>query len=317
MKYIKKFETHAEYLTYINGSGALLPNVSACVDQADVHYNNEEHDYSQDYLTFVALESGTFTFHGNAVNYSLDNGETWTSLASNTVSPTVAAGNKILWKATGLTPTYEGIGFFISTGNFDAEGNIMSLYYGDNFVGQTDLTGKNFAFSSLFNSNNKLISASNLILPATTLASDCYNAMFQGCTSLTTAPELPATTLTDGCYQHMFEYCTSLTTAPSVVPATSLGNYCCIYMFKDCTSLTTAPELPATTLASQCYQNMFFNCTSLNSITCLATDISAAYCTDDWVNGVAASGTFTKAASMSSWTTGINGIPTGWTVQNA
>jgi hypothetical protein len=113
--------------------------------------------------------------------------------------------------------------------------------------------------------------------------------MFNGCTSLTTAPELHATTLAENCYQ---------------------------YMFQGCTSLTTAPSLPATTLVTYCYYSMFRGCTSLNSIKCLATDISASRCTSDWVNGVAGSGTFTKAESMSSWTTGINGIPSGWTVQD-
>lgn len=35
-------------------------------------------------------------------------------------------------------------------------------------------------------------------------------AMFQGCTSLLTAPELPATTLSQYCYRYMFQGCTSL-----------------------------------------------------------------------------------------------------------
>ena len=39
MKYIKLFETHNEYETYINGQDAILPNVSYCEDQNDVHYN--------------------------------------------------------------------------------------------------------------------------------------------------------------------------------------------------------------------------------------------------------------------------------------
>ena len=85
-------------------------------------------------------------------------------------------------------------------------------------------------------------------------------------------------------------------------------------MFKGCTSLTTAPELPATTLTTYCYQWMFQLCTNLNYIKCLATDISASNCTTGWVNNVASTGTFVKAASMSSWTTGTNGIPEGWTV---
>jgi len=39
-KYIKKFTTHAEYQSYINGGEAILPNVSTCDDQpTHVHYN--------------------------------------------------------------------------------------------------------------------------------------------------------------------------------------------------------------------------------------------------------------------------------------
>ncbi len=49
----------------------------------------------------------------------------------------------------------------------------------------------------------------------------------------------------------------------------------------------------------------------------VATDISEANCTNEWVNGVAATGTFVKNPSMSEWTTGISGIPSGWTVQDA
>ncbi len=152
-------------------------------------------------------------------------------------------------------------------------------------------------------------------LPATTLAASCYYDMFYGCTSLTTAPDLPATSLTDGCYCGMFEDCTSLTTAPSL-PATTLAASCYYDMFYGCTSLTTAPDLPATSLTDDCYFEMFYGCTSLNSITCLATDITANNCTYSWLEGVASSGTFTKASSMENWTTNEDGIPSGWTVQD-
>ena len=153
-------------------------------------------------------------------------------------------------------------------------------------------------------------------LPATTLGMSCYSSMFQGCTSLTTAPELPATTLQFGCYSSMFKGCSNLRTAPTL-PATALENFCYNSMFDGCASLTTAPELPATTLKPMCYNSMFSNCTSLNYIKCLATDISATGCTSNWVNGVASTGTFVKASSMTSWTTGNSGIPNGWTVQDA
>ena len=37
--YIKLFETHSAYNTYITGGDAILPNVSYCEDQNEVHYN--------------------------------------------------------------------------------------------------------------------------------------------------------------------------------------------------------------------------------------------------------------------------------------
>ena len=38
-KYLKMFNTHAEYEAYINGPDKLLPNVSHCKNNNDVHYN--------------------------------------------------------------------------------------------------------------------------------------------------------------------------------------------------------------------------------------------------------------------------------------
>lgn len=90
----------------------------------------------------------------------------------------------------------------------------------------------------------------------------------------------------------------------------------CEFMFENCSNLTTAPELPATTLAEKSYRYMFSGCTLLNEIKCNATDISATDCTEEWLDGVASSGTFYKNANMSSWTTGISGIPSNWTTQN-
>lgn len=325
------------------------------------------HDYSQDYLTFEALESGTFRFSGNSVNYSLDSGATWTSLASDTDSPTVNAGDKIMFKAT-LTPaSSKGVGRFYSTGAFNAMGNPYSLLDEASFSGMTDLTGYNYALYNLFASMTGLTSAENLSLAATALTSSCYFGMFQNCSSLTTAPMLPATTLADGCYDSMFSNCTSLTTAPElqattladscyanmfsgcraltvapdlsattlgiqsyaqmfqycsglvnppVISATTLASHCCIGMFNGCSSLTEAPDLLATTLTTWCYRYMFSGCTSLNYIKMLATDISADRCIDRWTEGVAASGTFVKNASMTTLPTGDSGIPSGWTVQD-
>lgn len=263
-KYLKKFEDHTEYETYINGSDVILPNVSLCKNQNDVHYNPIPHNYANDYLTFVAKESGAFGFipqNNNVISYSTDDGKTWTE--GNIVQ--VNNGDKVLWKGT-MTSSSDGIGTFSSVENFDIQGNAMSLLYGDNFKGQTSLSGKNYAFYNLFKNNTKVINAENLSLPATTLTNWCYRSMFDGCTNLTTAPELPATTLIINCYAYMFRGCTSLTTAPEL-PATTLASYCCQYMFQGCTSLTTAPELHATTdIEFMSCSHMFQGCTNLITI---------------------------------------------------
>ena len=171
-----------------------------------------------------------------------------------------------------------------------------------------------YCYYAMFQGCKNLTSAPEL--PAMTLAKYCYEYMFCDCTNLTAAPELPAMTLADYCYYHMFHGCTNLTTAPKELPATTLANYCYCRMFYSCTSLSTAPELPATTLANYCYGRMFYGCTKLNSVTMLATDISANNCLTLWVEGVASTGTFTKAAAITSLTTGVSGIPEGWTVKN-
>ena len=121
------------------------------------------------------------------------------------------------------------------------------------------------------------------------LAELCYQGMFDGCAGLTNVPELPATTLQEGCYSYMFGGCTGLTTLPEdLLPAGkdnvgALAEVCYQGMFNECAGLTKAPVLPATTLTDQCYEIIFEGCTKLNSITCLAKDITATQCLDDWL----------------------------------
>ena len=39
MKFVRLFNQHTDYETYINGSGKVLPNISYCKDQNDLHFN--------------------------------------------------------------------------------------------------------------------------------------------------------------------------------------------------------------------------------------------------------------------------------------
>ena len=266
----------------------------------------------------IVTVGGDVTWKGtgnNALYYSKDNGTTWSEPGVN-ITLSVNEGDKVLWKGETSPIDEDGIGNFGGGTDvrYTVEGNIMSLLFGDGFKGQTSLEDKSYIFNNLFYNNKGLTSAEKLSLPATTLADDCYFGMFSNCTNLVYAPKvLPTTTLAFECYCSMFNGCTSLTTVPEL-PATALTDNCYTGMFYGCTSLVTAPELPATTLASGCYNSMFSNCTKLNHIKCLATNISASDCLSLWVKNVALSGTFVKAASMTSWPTGTSGIPSGWTV---
>ena len=246
-------------------------------------YNNNS-SASSEYFTIEALEDGLQAkLSVNACEYSLD-GNTWNSLSAATNTPAVNIGDKIYFRGN-LTPTSSnGIGTFTISKKCNVKGNIMSLLYGDDFVGQTDLTGKNYAFYQLFKNCTYIVDASELILPATTLADFCYSNMFEGCRNLTTAIELPVTTLANGCYSSMFKGCTSLTTAPEL-PATTLAINCYSTMFNGCSKLTTAPALPATTLASNCYSSMFNGCTSLTTAPELPATTLASYCYSSMFEG--------------------------------
>lgn len=171
------------------------------------------------------------------------------------------------------------------------------------------------ACKQMFEGCTSLVSAPELNI--TGISENCCIYMFSGCTSLVNGPStLPATTLAPSCYVEMFIGCTSLVNAPTL-PATTIGalaTNCYLSMFQGCTSLMNAPVLPATTIqASGCYKAMFSGCTSLGNVKCLASGFPNPSCTENWMRGVPASGTFTKAAGTT-WSSGASGIPTGWTV---
>ena len=169
-------------------------------------------------------------------------------------------------------------------------------------------------YANMFYGCSSLASAPDL--PSTSLAEDCYASMFSGCSLLTSAPSvLPATTLAPRCYSDMFYDCINLAKAPEI-SATTMAEYSCRRMFQNCSRLTEAPKLPVAVLAEGCYLDMFFRCERLSYVQCLATDIGASSCVNQWLVGVASQGTFVKAASMNDWPSGGSGIPEGWTVIN-
>lgn len=204
------------------------------------------------------------------------------------------------------------------------------------------MTVKGSGYNRMFLGCSKMTTAPNL--PATTLAGSSYESMFMNCTNLKTVQSnLPATKIYTYTYDGMFAGCSNLETAPSLSITEMEGDYncwsmfsnckklvnvpdlpnvtvltkrCYQFMFSNCTSLENAPLLPSATLAEGSYYKMFYGCTKLNYVKCLATDISASGCTEEWLSGVASTGTFVKDPSTS-WGTGTSGIPSGWTEEDA
>lgn len=291
------------------------------------------------YVTFTADAMQTLTMSQavETLEYSV-NGSEWAELGTNTVTFGGEYGNlQIRGKSSigtaNSSSDYSNISFGNST-SVACSGDIRTLIDYDSYE---TVNTSNVRFCSLFEKCTVLISAPEL--PAATLANYCYYGMFSGCTSLTLAPELPATTLASFCYCYMFNYCTSLISAPelpsttlkkhcyscmfynctslisaSVLSATILADYCCSSMFYNCTNLTLAPELLSKNLVNYCYAYMFNGCSKLNAITMLATNLDSDNCLTGWMNKVASTGIFTKAKSMESMPSGMNGIPHGWTV---
>ena len=242
-------------------------------------------------LCFTAEEAGsmvgmTATVSAPIVSleYSTD-GNTWSpfEVGSSNAVTLANIGDKMYIRATSKGNTRMGSSYseynqFVMMGKISASGNLNTLL---------DQNGN------------------------ATLTEWCYFNMFNGCRSLTTAPELPATTLANYCYANMFNGCESLTTAPEL-PVTTLANNCYVGMFQGCTSLTSAPVLPATTLANYCYSNMFQGCSKLNTIKLGYTGNFSGDYFNYWVDSVAPAGTFYYNGSDK--TTGTSAIPTGWTV---
>ena len=163
---------------------------------------------------FTSPESFTLSVNNATKNwdgmlqYSTDT-TNWAEWDGTTTLSSV--NNKLYLRGTGNTKITGGSNYYkwVLTGsNISCDGNIETL-----LDYQTALDGQH-----------------------PTMANHCYANMFNGCTSLTTAPELSATTLADSCYY---------------------------YMFHGCTSLTAVPALPAITLVYRCYYFMFGNCSKI------------------------------------------------------
>lgn len=169
------------------------------------------------WLYFTMPEGGIVTLTKNGtptavtLEYSLDNGTTWTEWteSGNVRTMTLNAGQTMHVRNTSPTSTK----FSTSSGSYytfnssaicNAGGNVMSLLCQN--PENANLTS--WCFYNLFNNFYHLLTAP--LFPATTLAMRCYAATFRNCYDLSEAPILPAVTSVDNCYRTMLDGCSSL-----------------------------------------------------------------------------------------------------------
>ena len=225
--------------------------------------------------TFKMTCEGTYTLPN--LEYSVNNG-TWLKVVAK--NPVEFGGNlgslrlrgKCFYGTAADYEDYSTITFSNPNVKVKCSGDIRTLI---DYTAYKTVATASSCFCSLFNGCSVLTSAPEL--PATALKMWCYESMFKGCTSLTKAPVLPATELQQWCYKSMFEGCKSLDKAPDL-PATKLELRCYEAMFKGCTELKQAPKLSAEELAWYCYSNMFEGCTSLVNAPALPATTLQPFC---------------------------------------
>ena len=292
---------------------------------SNTYYNISRSTLLFDGFKIKAINNGTritfnYNYEDDGIEYSLDFGESWnpytTPFTLQAGDVACIKGNRTNYKNAGTdeweTPSNKPI--FEASKKCYISGNIMSLLADEEQLSVSAFQG---AFSKGSGTKVTYIDIdpeAPLELPVTTLASKCYMQMFRNCTSLTRAPTFRVEGTAYRCCYNMFRQCSGLADVSTIeLPATTLSQDCYRELFRQCSQLKTCPVLPAPTLVKECYRQMFSK-SGITTIVCLATNISAELCLDQWMSEVAGGGTFYKSPSMSGWPSGQSGIPSNWTV---
>ena len=285
--YLMKFETHTQYENYINGSDAILPNVSICTTEGDVHYN----PYVEPETRVVAKFNVTSTSNPTKIGYNryisgfsaieIDGVEQPSVVSAYTFSTT---GEHIV-KYTLKNPLIIGSKSFqncYSLTSIDIPDSVTSI-------------GSAFAFCSG-------LTSCTIGSGITSIGNDA----FEYCTSLTSI-DIPDSVTSIG--SQAFLSCNSITSCTIGSGITSIGNDA----FEYCTSLTSI-DIPDS--VTSIGGSAFYGCRSLASITVNATtpptlvDMSAFGDTDNCPIYVpsASVDTYKSATNWSSYANRIEAI---------
>ena len=306
--FLKNFSTNAEYETYINGSGVILPNVSLTVDNNTVHYNPSsptptetkivakyyvENEGSQIRLFHIVSGSGSGNGSGGEIPFSsmeidsIEQSEVVNEYTFNTTGEHTV-------KYTLIDPTSICDSVFLNCYNLtsivipDSVTSIGSyaLYSCQSLTSIAIPSGVTSIGDDAF---RDCFSLTSIDIPSG--VTSIGDGVFMDCNSITSIT-IPNSVTSIGA--SAFYNCSNLTSINIPSGVTSIGNAAFYY----CSSLTSI-DIPSGVTSIDDYT--FNGCSSLTSIVCNAT--TAPTISNATFSGVKTGGTLTVPSGSTGYDT--------------
>lgn len=274
--FIKNFENHVEYENYINGSGVILPNVSICITEGDVHYNPNTPTETKVVAKYY-VES-----EGNPITLFYSQGGSGSGSGSGSGGEPPFSSMEI-----------DGVELseVVNEYTFDTTGEHTVKY--------TLAEGVTSIGDRAFYECYKL---TNITIPDSVTSIGAY--AFYNCYGLTSVT-IPDSVTSIGDY--VFDGCSSLTSVTIPNSVTSIGNDA----FSNCYGLTSVTIGNSVTSIGD---YTFYNCSSLTNITCNATT-APTISSYNTFGSVKTGGTLTVPSNSQGYCDWMTYLPGDWTIE--